>query len=250
MRPAPVGFQCPEDVAAGSRDVPRQVNPLGGPVTRRPPVVTYVLVGLNVLAFVLEGLPIGGLPNQPNDFVQRYIGLSHAYAGAPDIVLRLVSSAFLHSSIFHLGLNMLALVLLGQQLEQVLGWARYLALYFASAIGGATLFYFLGDLSPSLGASGAIFGLFSAFYLVARRLRVDSASILTTIGINLVLTFLIPNISIWDHIGGLVTGAVVGLVYTQLPSRPATMRWLQAGLAVALGVVLLVIVAVSSATAT
>jgi membrane associated rhomboid family serine protease len=246
MRPAPVGFQCPDDVAAASRELPRQVNPLGGPARRRPPFVTYTLVALNVIAFVLEGLPFGGLPYQPNDFVQRYVGLSHTYAGAPDIVLRLLSAAFLHTSIFHIGLNMLALVLLGQQLEQVLGWLRYLVLYLVSAIGGGALFFFLGTGS-SLGASGAIFGLFSAFYLVARRLRVDSSSILTTIGINLVLTFLIPGISIWDHIGGLITGAVVGVVYTRLPSRPATAQALQVGIVVALGVVLAVIVGVRSA---
>jgi membrane associated rhomboid family serine protease len=141
---------------------------------------------------------------------------------------------------------MLALVLLGVQLERVLGWARYLALYVVAALGGSTLFYLLGSGS-SLGASGAIFGLFSAFYLVAKRLGVDASRILTTIGINLVLTFLIPGISYWDHLGGLFTGVIVGLIYTRLPSRPATMKALQIGLVVALGVLMVVAVALTPA---
>jgi membrane associated rhomboid family serine protease len=93
--------------------------------------------------------------------------------------------------------------------------------------------------TTSLGASGAIFGLFSAFYLVAKRLQVDASSILATIGINLVLTFLVPNISIWGHLGGLVTGAVIGLVYTRLPSRPE--RWKVVQLAVVAGVAVLLV---------
>lgn len=250
MRPAAVGFQCPDDVAAGGRSVPRQVNPLGGPAVQRPPVVTYTLVALNVLAFLLEGFPVGGLPAIPNDFVQRWVALPQAASGADNAVLRLLTSAFLHASIFHIGLNMVALVLLGRQLEQVLGWARYLALYVVSALGGGVLFFYLGAARDyQLGASGAIFGLFSAFYLVARHLRVDSSSILATIGINLVLTVLVPGISLWAHLGGLFTGAIIGVVYTRLPSRPATMKGLQIGIAVALGLVMVVAVGASSASA-
>lgn len=250
MRPAPVGFQCPDDIAAANRSTPRQVNPLGGPAGQRPPVVTTALVALNVLAFLLEGFPVGGLPAIPNDFVQRYVALPEAAPGADDVVLRLFTSTFLHASIFHIGLNMLALYLLGRQLEQVLGWARYLALYLVSAVGGGILFYYLADARDyQLGASGAIFGLFSAFYLVARHLRVDSSSILATIGINLVLTVLVPGISLWAHLGGLFTGVIIGLIYTRLPSRSAAMQGLQLGLVVLLGVLMVAAVTVSAATA-
>jgi membrane associated rhomboid family serine protease len=118
---------------------------------------------------------------------------------------------------------------------------RYLALYLVSAIGGSVLVYVLDPLDTDrygLGASGAIFGLFSAFYLVARRLRLDATSILVTIGINLVLTLLIPNISLWAHVGGLITGALIGLVYTTLPSRPSWWQAIQVGIVVAAGLVL------------
>jgi membrane associated rhomboid family serine protease len=236
MRPAAVGFQCPDDVAAGQRAVRTPTNPLGSPTQVRQPFVTWTLVALNVLAFVLEGLPVMGLPVEPNEFVLRFIQTNFL---VPDEPYRMLTAAFLHGSIFHIGLNMLVLVLIGRQLEQVLGWARYLALYLASALGGSALVYLLDAPGQSvLGASGAIFGLFSAFYLVARRLRLDASSILVTIGINLVLTLLIPNVSLWDHVGGLLTGALIGLVYTGLPSRPSSWRAVQIGVAVLLGLVL------------
>lgn len=255
MRPAAVGFQCPDDVAAGQRSVRTPTNPLGGPTGKRQPIVTWTLVALNVVAFVLEGLPVMGLPAEPNEFVRNYVGFSQGFLESPSSgvadpgnPLRLLSSAFLHASIFHIGLNMLALVLLGRQLEQVLGRARFLALYVVSALGGSALYFLLGEANGyQVGASGAIFGLFSAFYLVARRLRVDSSSILTTIGINLVLTVLIPGISLWGHLGGLATGAAVGLIYTTLPSRPATARALQIALVVGLGVLMVLGVAIRSA---
>src|SRR4051794_24116165 len=177
MRPAAVGFQCPDDVAAGQRSVRTPTNPLGGPTTVRQPIVTWTLVALNAVAFLLEGLPVFGLPvlDQANEFVRDYVGFSQSflesptppYISDPDSAVRLLSSAFLHASIFHIGLNMLALVLLGRQLEQVLGWARFLALYVVSALGGSALFFLLGAANGyEVGASGAIFGMFSAFYLV------------------------------------------------------------------------------------
>jgi membrane associated rhomboid family serine protease len=237
MRPAAVGFQCPDDVAAGQASMRTPTNPLGGPTGERQPVVTYALVALNVLAFVLEGLPLMGLSDGANEFVVRFIQVNYL---VPEEPYRLLTAAFLHESIFHIGLNMLVLVLLGQQLEQVLGRVRYLALYLVSALGGGVLVYLLNDPGQAvLGASGAVFGLFSAFYLVARRLRVDTSSILVTIGINLVLTLLIPRVSLFGHLGGLIVGALVGLIYTTLPSRPSWWRGVQVAAAVVLGLVLL-----------
>jgi membrane associated rhomboid family serine protease len=245
MRPASVGFHCPDDVAGAAASTPRQVNPLGGPVERRQPIVTWALVALNVVAFVLEGFPVGGLSAFPNQFVLDYIEVP---AAVPDEPWRLLTGAFLHTSILHIALNMVALVLLGQQLEQVLGRVRYLALYFVCALGGGVGVYLFG--SASLGASGAIFGLFSAFYLVAKRLQVDASSILVTIGINLVLTFLVPNISIYAHLGGLVTGAVIGLVYTRLPSRPERWKAVQLAAVAGVAVLLIAVVVVRSSTLT
>ncbi|HSP37443.1 MAG TPA: rhomboid family intramembrane serine protease [Frankiaceae bacterium] len=246
MRPAAVGFQCPDDVAAGARSQRTPVNTLGGPATQRPPVVTYVLVALNVIAFALEGFPLGGLSAIPNDFVQRFVLYNPAIADEP---YRLLTAVFLHASLVHIGLNMLVLVLIGRQLEQVLGWARYLAGYVVSGVGGSVLFYLLGNSTTyGLGASGAIFGLFSTFYLVARRLQADASSILATIGLNLVLTVLIPGISLWAHLGGLVTGAVIGLVYTQVPSRPPSLKAVQLALVAGIAALLVIAVVVRSAS--
>jgi membrane associated rhomboid family serine protease len=245
MRPAPVGFQCPDDVAAGQRSVRTPVNQLGGPAGPQRPIVTWVLVALNALAFVLEGFPLLGLPPQVNEFVFRLVQIN---ASVPDEPYRLLTAAFLHDGIWHIGLNMLVLVLIGMQLEQVLGRLRFLALYLVSALGGGVLVFLLDPPEASvLGASGAIFGLFSAFFLVARRLRADASSILATIGINLVLTLLIPRVSLWGHVGGLLTGAVIGLIYTQLPSRPAAWKAVQLGAVVGVAVLLLIAVAIRSA---
>jgi membrane associated rhomboid family serine protease len=245
MRPAPVGFQCPDDVAAGQRSVRTPVNPLGGPAGPERPIVTWVLVALNALAFVLEGFPLLGLPTQVNEFVFRFVQIN---ASVPDEPYRLLTAAFLHDGIWHIGLNMLVLVLIGMQLEQVLGRLRFLALYLVSALGGGVLVFLLDPPEGSvLGASGAIFGLFSAFFLVARRLRADASSILATIGINLVLTLLIPRVSLWGHVGGLLTGAVIGLIYTRLPSRPAAWKAVQLGTVVGVAVLLFIAVAIRSA---
>jgi membrane associated rhomboid family serine protease len=245
MRPAPVGFQCPDDVAAGQRSVRTPVNPLGGPTGPGRPIVTWVLVALNAIAFVLEGFPLLGLPPEVNEFVIRFVQVNDSVPHQP---YRLLTAAFLHDGIWHIGLNMLVLVLIGMQLERLLGWARYLALYLVSALGGGVLVFLLDSPGQSvLGASGAIFGLFSAFYLVARRLRADASNILVTIGINLVLTLLIPRVSLWGHLGGLITGIIVGLIYTQLPSRPAWWKGVQIGAVIVLAGLLFLVVAVRSA---
>jgi membrane associated rhomboid family serine protease len=248
MRPAPVGFQCPDDVAAGAprgRAAGSTVNQLGGPSAPRQPVVTYALVALNVLAFVLEGLPLLGLPAEVNQFTYRFLQINALVASEP---WRLLTAAFLHASVLHIGLNMVVLVLIGRQLEQVLGPVRYVVLYVVAALGGGVAVYlFNAPDQPVLGASGAIFGLFSAFYLVARRLEVNASNILATIGINLVLTLLIPRVSLFGHLGGLITGAVVGLIYTSLPSRSASARAVQLLAVAGVAVVLVILVSVRSA---
>jgi membrane associated rhomboid family serine protease len=248
MRPAPVGFQCPDDVAAGQRPVRATVNPLGGPAAQSRPVVTWTLVALNAIAFVLEGFPLLGLSDFPNAFVGRFIQDNRLVDAEP---YRLLTAAFLHESIWHIGFNMLALVLIGMQLEQVLGRARYLGLFFVSALGGGVFVYvFNAPDQRVLGASGAIFGMFGAFYLVAKSLRVDASSILVTIGINLVLTVVIPNVSIFDHLGGLVTGAVIGLIYTRLPGRTTGWKLAQIGAVLVVALLLGLTAVVRSAALT
>jgi membrane associated rhomboid family serine protease len=216
MIPAAVGFQCPECVKEGSRSVRPTRTPFGARARGGTPV-TFTLLGLNVLMFVLtvSDLFRGTL---------NATGVDLALIEGPvknGEYYRLLTSMFLHFGLIHLGLNMYCLVLVGQQLEPILGRWRFAALYLVSGLGGSVATYlFAGGNSISAGASGAVFGLFAGLFVVARRLRADTGPILMTIGINLVFTFTIPEISKTGHVGGLVVGAIMAAVFAFIPAGP------------------------------
>ena len=140
---------------------------------------------------------------------------------------RMLTTAFLHApgsfGIVHLGFNMVALWFTGPFLEQALGRARFLALYLVSALGGSVAVLLLTPLEEwnrgAVGASGAVFGLFGAVAVVMLRMKIRNTSIFSVIGINLVITFLMPNISWQAHLGGLVTGAAIAAVFAYLPKK-------------------------------
>jgi membrane associated rhomboid family serine protease len=223
MRSAAVGFQCPECVAVGARSVRQKRTTFGGRVTGDTSRVSMTIVLINVVVFLLgfvtlEGeLParFGNLPGPvPVDDGTR-IGVA---AGE---YYRLITAAFLHAGVFHILMNMLALAQLGPVLEAALGRLRFLALYCLSALGGSVLSYLLAPpISLGVGASGAIFGLFGAYYVVVRRLGGETRSIVTLLAINLVITFTIPIIDWRAHLGGLVTGAVVAAAFAYAPRGP------------------------------
>jgi membrane associated rhomboid family serine protease len=164
---------------------------------------------------------------------------------------RLLTSMFLHYGIFHLLLNMWALWVVGSVLEPLLGRARFLALYLVSGLGGSVAVYltagsgvelfgrtiFGGVTAATAGASGAVFGLFAAFYVVMRRLRRDTSMITMILVINLIFTFTVSNISVAGHLGGMATGALVaaGLAYAPRENRT------QVQIAAVAGVVLLLV---------
>jgi membrane associated rhomboid family serine protease len=148
---------------------------------------------------------------------------------------RMITSMFLHYGLFHLLLNMWALWVVGGVLEPLLGRARFLALYLISGLGGSVAVYLtagigidlfnrplFGELSTlTAGASGAVFGLFGAFYVILRRLGRDTSMITMILVINIIFTFTVPAISVAGHMGGLVTGALVaaGLAYAPRQHR-------------------------------
>ncbi|MFF5208585.1 rhomboid family intramembrane serine protease [Streptosporangium sp. NPDC000396] len=210
MRDASVGFQCPECVAEGNRTVRQAQATFGGKVVAKP-YVTWTLLGLNVVMFLAQLATDGRLTH---DLVMW----------SPGIVIdseyyRLLTSAFLHRDYVHIGLNMWALFMVGPYLEQAFSHVRFLALYLLSALGGSVLSYWVDPLNTaSLGASGAIFGLFGAFFVVSRRLNLDVRPILVLLAINLVITF-IPGLRIsWTgHVGGLVVGLVVATILAYSP---------------------------------
>jgi membrane associated rhomboid family serine protease len=148
--------------------------------------------------------------------------------GAAGQWYRFITSAFLAPATGLGGLgfldilfNMWALVFVGPSLEGLLGRVRFLAVYLLSAVGGAVMFYYLAPpYAAAVGASGAIFGLFGAWFVVSRRLRLDTRPIVVLIGINLALSFFFHNAIAWqDHIGGLLTGALLTAAYVYAPRQ-------------------------------
>lgn len=208
-------------------------TPLGGRVGSLTGKITPTLIVLCVLGWLAQGAPIAQ-QRVVNSFTVHYSLLGPGLMQGE--YYRLVTAAFLHVSITHLAFNMLALYVLGIQLERALGWVRYTALYFLSAIGGNVLVYLVsGASSFEVGASTGIFGLLAAYYLVARKIRIDTSQIVFLIVINLVISVAFSDISLWGHVGGLLTGALVAAVMIWIPARQVA---LQVGVLIALAAVL------------
>ena len=241
MRSASVGFHCPECVAQGAATVRAPRTTFGGRVTGDTSRVSLTIVVLNVAVFVL-GVAVGegGLQVRFGNIA----GTPGQLGVADGEYYRLLTAAFLHGGIFHLLLNMFALAQLGPVLEAALGRLRFVALYLLSALGGSVLSYLLSSpLQLGVGASGAIFGLFGAYYVVVRRLGGETSSIVVLLAINLVITVTVPIIDWRAHLGGLVTGAVLAVAFAYAPRGPGRDR-LHALACAAVLVVLVALVAV------
>ncbi|MGW1157514.1 rhomboid family intramembrane serine protease [Streptomyces sp. NPDC002519] len=224
MVSASVGFQCPECVRTGSGTghTPAASRPrtlAGATVTADPRLVTKILIGINLFVFLLQ-LSLG------DTFTDRFalIGQAVFSDGGPlqgvaeGQWYRLLTAMFLHANYVHILFNMLSLWWIGAPLEGALGRARYLALYFASGLAGSALTYLLAaPVTPSLGASGAIFGLFGATAVLMRRLRYDMRPVIGLLVVNLIITFGWHSIAWQAHIGGLVAGVVVGYAMVHAP---------------------------------
>lgn len=207
---------------------------------RGQPLVTYTLIGINLLVFVVVGAQAGSMSRFSGSRIYED-SLLVPMAVAGDQWWRLVTSGFLHLSITHIALNMLALYFIGIGLERVLGAWRYLVLYLLSLLGGsAAVMVFSAYNSASAGASGAIFGLMGALLVTLKRLRLDMRQAGVVIAINVIATFTIPGISWQAHLGGLVIGAIVGagLVYAPAAKR---MQW-QVGTFVAVALALIIVI--------
>jgi membrane associated rhomboid family serine protease len=216
MRPAAVGFQCPDDVAAGNAGVrlPRRTGGLER-ARRRWGTVTLTLIGINVAMFLLTAA-LTGIGGQ--DPLQNYRSeLFQLLAQVPVYVefgdwWRPFTAAFLHYGLFHLALNMISLLVFGSELERLLGRGRYLTVYLVSIAGGAAAIQLFGNpFGQVAGASTAIYGLMGAFGVVLVQQRQDLRGLLTLLGINLVISFL-PGVSLIGHLGGLVGGAAAAAV--------------------------------------
>ncbi len=237
MTPTPVGMRCPECMRERTR-VTHGAAAFGDSV-RAP--ATFVLIAINVASYLAEiGSGAGGV-NGPGASLINEFGL-RGTAVASGEWYRLLSGGFLHASLFHVGFNMFALYFLGRLLEPAIGTTRFVFLYFASLFAGA-----LGALlltSPdqvTIGASGAIFGIFGAAFVIARGRGLDSVA--RTIGVillfNLAFSFSNPDISLGGHLGGLVAGVICALAIVAGERGRLGARRLPAELAVmtAVGVV-------------
>ncbi len=229
--PAAVGVHCPECTAAARASAPRTASPIARAFRRgsNTPVVTYSIIALTLAVYALQ-LISGGL-------------VTNALGYAPVLTLdqpwRMLTTALVHStgSIFHLLFNMYALFVLGPLIESFIGRARMIALYVLSALGGSVAVLYLAPTSFVIGASGAIFGLFGAIFVIQRRLGGSSIQFIVLIGLNLGLGFIVPNVSWQAHVGGLVIGAVIALMMVRT-RRPAQQR-LQRGIIAGLGALLI-----------
>jgi membrane associated rhomboid family serine protease len=240
MRSASVGQQCVDCIGQGAQGTRPARTAFGGRPARGA-VVTWTLVAINVAVFLLTWVR-PGIVNDLEMLGYATIG----YGGPPHGVAagewyRLITSAFLAPAtglnglgILDILFNMWALIFVGPALEGFLGRLRFLSVYLLSAVGGAVMFYFLAPPNAAaVGASGAIFGLFGAWFVVSRRLRLDTRPIAALIAINLAFSFFFHNTIAWqDHIGGLLTGALLTAAYAYAPRRYRTALQMLATIAV------------------
>jgi membrane associated rhomboid family serine protease len=230
MTSTPVGMRCPE--CARQRTRARGIS-----ATSDQPVVTYILIGICVAAFV--GELAGGASTTGSGFGGSKLFLDGALRGS-DVAngdyWRVVTAGFLHAGFPHLLFNMLSLWILGSMLEPAVGQLRFALIFFVSLLAGSFGALIVTPDSLTVGASGGIFGLMGAAVVVMRNRGINpmESGIGIWIGLNLLITFTVANISIGGHIGGLIGGALAAFVLFDLPSSfrvpPAMANLLCAGL--------------------
>ncbi|MET9405900.1 rhomboid family intramembrane serine protease [Streptomyces sp. NPDC002935] len=267
MREAAVGHQCVECVKEGARSIRQARTAFGGRISTVP-AVTYVLIGLNVLAYLAElvrssvvdrfemlGAGLVGTDGEHYLWQASYAPDYHPEGLVDGEWYRLLTGAFLHMpptegtfGIAHIVMNMFALWNIGRIVESQLGRVRYLALYLLSALGGSVLVLLIAPDQATVGASGAIFGLGAAYYVMARRLGSDMGSVNRFMGGLLIWLLISAGVTSWQgHLGGLLAGGVVtaALAYAPRDRRRAP---IQAAVCVGL-LTLLVILAVLKVSA-
>lgn len=228
---AAVGVHCPECVKEARASMPRRAPSVVTAFrsSSSQPVLTYSLIAITVLVYVLQNIP--GSPVTALGVYRPVLTVVEPWT--------MITAVFLHASILHILFNMYSLFIFGPILERLLGRARFLSLYLVAGFGGSVAVLLLSPGGGVLGASGAIFGLMGAFFVIQRRLGGNNIQILIVIAINLAMGFFISGISWQAHVGGLVAGCLVALVYlrTRLPAQRNLQILLVVGIVVALIVV-------------
>ncbi|MEM7272392.1 MAG: rhomboid family intramembrane serine protease [Actinomycetota bacterium] len=207
MRQASIGHHCTACASTGSQ----QVYTARNLPTNRSPIVIG-LIAVNVVLFLAQAATADEVTIR---------GLLFGPSVADGEWWRIITSGFLHRGIFHLGLNMWGLWILGQPLEEGLGRLRFGLVYLAGLLGGSFAVLAFGFTQPTLGASGAVLGLAGALAAVlwSRGVSITQTSLGMILGLNLLIPVLIPGISFWGHLGGIVAGFGAGWLVSWLPRR-------------------------------
>ena len=269
MRDAAVGFHCPDCVNEGKRETRSGRTPYGGLRPTNAALTSMVIIGINVTVW-LAIMVTGGAASRLVDYLAlRPVGLCLAPQGAFNVTeavctgrgtwlpgvadgawWQLITSEFTHVQVLHIAFNMFALYVLGPQLELVVGRARFLALYLLSALTASALVYWASpEFQPTLGASGAIFGVMGGLLVVALKLRANPQGILVWIGINFLLTFTVSGISWQGHLGGFLGGVACAAVLVYAPRGPRRTA-VQVGGLVVIGALTLLAIALRTAVLT
>ncbi|MGW3227419.1 rhomboid family intramembrane serine protease [Kitasatospora sp. NPDC001095] len=225
MVTASVGFQCPECVGNGHAGARRATTRFGGALAADGGLVTRVLIGINVVVWVLAAYVLTPRLGQIWLLISAgadTLGGPAGVADGPHQWYRLLTATFLHLEWWHVGMNMLVLFWLGPALEQALGRLRFLAVYLVAGLGGSTFaFLVAGHEMSSLGASGAVFGLIGATIVMQLRDKGPLGPAMAFLVFNLIVTFSRPGIDWRAHIGGLLLGSLTaaGLMYAPRERR-------------------------------
>lgn len=221
LRDASVGHQCVDCIREAQGTVRRPRTFVGAEVGTRP-LVTPILIAVNVLVFALTVVQAQSVADNWRSAIFGDFVLVPARVALAGEWWRLLGAGFLHYGLAHLALNMLALYVLGRDLEPAFGRVRFLSVYLVSMFGGnVAVFLFGAPSTNTVGASTAVYGLMGAMLVAVLKLKLNPGTALAVIGLNVVLSFTLPGISLLGHLGGLVVGAGVaaGLIYAPRERR-------------------------------
>ncbi|MGL5352275.1 MAG: rhomboid family intramembrane serine protease [Clostridium sp.] len=179
--------------------------------------VTYILIALNIVIYLISVIMAKNIIDI-DIYTLVNMGAKVNILINDGQVWRLITAAFLHGGLVHIGFNMMALNAIGPQVEKIYGWKKYLVIYISSALGGTLLSYLLSPESVSVGASGAIFGLLGAMLAFGIRNRnvigkSFMMNIIQVIVLNIIIGLSVPNIDNYGHLGGLILGGLTATIF-------------------------------------
>jgi membrane associated rhomboid family serine protease len=234
MTPTPVGMRCPE--CSRQKTQVRTMRTISS-----DPQVTYAIIAINVIVFVAQIATGGGGFDATSGSVYRNGALFGPLVAAGDW-WRIVTSGFLHAGLLHIAFNMYFVYFLGTMLEPAIGKVRFAALYVVSLLGGSFGALILSFNSPTVGASGAAFGILAGAIVLMRSRGINpmESGLVMLLVLNLGITFLLPGISKGGHIGGIIAGGIAALLLFHVGERQRGLREAALGATILLGAILAV----------